>query len=92
VQYAGLENPDGRCVMKSDKEGRFYFKAIVPVPYPIPNDGPVGKLLGMLGRHCWRPAHMHFMFEKEGWDRLITFVFPISHFHSLFQDGALIGY
>ncbi|KAG9231167.1 Intradiol ring-cleavage dioxygenase [Amylocarpus encephaloides] len=72
VQYKDMERPDGRCVMRSDERGVFWFKAIVPVPYPIPHDGPVGELLEMLGRHCWRPAHMHFMFEKEGWDHLIT--------------------
>jgi len=44
----------------------------VPVPYPIPSDGPVGKLLKKLGRHCFRPSHVHFMFEKEGYDHLIT--------------------
>ena len=60
--------------MKSDKDGVFWFKAITPVPYPIPYDGPVGKLLKMLKRHCYRPSHMHFMFEKEGYDHLITYV------------------
>lgn len=64
--------PDGRCIMTSDKDGVFWFKGIVPVSYPIPHDGPVGKLLVSLGRHPWRPAHMHFMFEKKGWDHLIT--------------------
>jgi len=72
VQYAERDGPDGRCVMVSDKEGVFWFKAIKPVSYPIPHDGPVGKLLKLLHRHPWRPAHMHFMFEKEGWDHLIT--------------------
>jgi protocatechuate 3,4-dioxygenase beta subunit len=72
VQYAERDGPDGRCVMKSDKEGVFWFKAIVPVPYPIPHDGPVGQLLKLLKRHPWRPAHMHFMFGKPGWDNLIT--------------------
>lgn len=77
VQHANRDGPDGRCVMKSDSEGVFWFKAIVPVPYPIPHDGPVGQLLKLLKRHPWRPAHMHFMFEKKGWDHLITFVFLI---------------
>ena len=72
VQHAGREEPDGRCVMRSDEKGDFWFKAIVPVPYPIPNDGPVGQLLTRLERHCWRPSHMHFMFEKPGYDHLIT--------------------
>ncbi|KAE9379880.1 aromatic compound dioxygenase [Stipitochalara longipes BDJ] len=72
VQHSDRQGPDGRCVMNSDKEGVFWFKAIVPVPYPIPHDGPVGQLLKLLKRHPWRPAHMHFMFEKKGWDHLIT--------------------
>ncbi|OOQ90400.1 Hydroxyquinol 1,2-dioxygenase [Penicillium brasilianum] len=72
VQYAGRESPDGRCVMRTNKEGIFWFKAITPVPYPIPHDGPVGKLLKKLHRHPYRPSHMHFMFEKEGYDHLIT--------------------
>jgi protocatechuate 3,4-dioxygenase beta subunit len=72
VQRAVHDGPDGRCVMRTDEEGIFHFRAIVPVPYPIPNDGPVGKLLKKLGRHCMRPAHMHFMFEKAGYDHLIT--------------------
>ncbi|KAK5118062.1 hypothetical protein LTR62_004108 [Meristemomyces frigidus] len=72
VQYAGREGPDQRAVMHSDEKGVFWFKAIVPVPYPIPHDGPVGKLLVQLKRHCYRPSHMHFMFEKKGYDHLIT--------------------
>ncbi|KAJ9630146.1 hypothetical protein H2204_008651 [Knufia peltigerae] len=72
VQHADRDGPDGRCVMTSDPQGVFWFNAIVPVPYPIPHDGPVGQLLMKLGRHPMRPAHMHFMFEKEGYDHLIT--------------------
>ncbi|KIW11692.1 hypothetical protein PV08_10994 [Exophiala spinifera] len=72
VQHADRTGPDGRCVMTSDADGVFWFNAIVPVPYPIPHDGPVGQLLIKLGRHPMRPAHMHFMFEKEGYDHLIT--------------------
>jgi protocatechuate 3,4-dioxygenase beta subunit len=73
VQYENRgDKADGRAVIRSDKDGVFWFKGIVPVPYPIPNDGPVGKLLEKLGRHCWRPSHMHFMFEKEGFDNLVT--------------------
>jgi protocatechuate 3,4-dioxygenase beta subunit len=72
VQHSDRDEPSERCVMVSDDQGRFWFKGIKPVSYPIPYDGPVGKLLQLLGRHCWRPAHVHFMFEKEGWDHLIT--------------------
>ena len=72
VQYADREGPDGRCVLKSEEDGKFWFKGIKPVSYPIPHDGPVGKLLEKLRRHPFRPAHMHFMFEKAGFDHLIT--------------------
>ncbi|KAI1851257.1 hypothetical protein JX265_001627 [Neoarthrinium moseri] len=74
VQHEGRDEkgPSERCVMESDENGQFWFQAIKPVSYPIPHDGPVGKLLDKLGRHCWRPAHLHFMFGKEGLDRLIT--------------------
>ena len=89
VQRPDRTIPDGRCVIESDANGRFWLKAIVPVPYPIPHDGPVGKLLERINRHCWRPAHMHFMFDKPGYDRLITHVAPnISidlHFANTFQ-------
>jgi protocatechuate 3,4-dioxygenase beta subunit len=74
VQYAGRTEPDGRVVMLSDEKGAFWFNGIVPVPYPIPHDGPIGKLLKMLKRHPYRPSHMHFMFEKQGFDHLITYV------------------
>lgn len=72
VQYAGRDAPDGRAILTSDDDGHFWFRAIVPVPYPIPHDGPVGKLLQYLKRHPYRPSHMHFMFAKPGFDPLIT--------------------
>ncbi|PMD46962.1 aromatic compound dioxygenase [Hyaloscypha variabilis F] len=72
VQYSVRDGPDGRAVLTSDENGRFWFKAIVPVPYPIPSDGPVGKLLSKLQRHPYRPSHMHFMFNSPGYDPLIT--------------------
>ncbi|KAI0487199.1 dioxygenase [Xylaria cf. heliscus] len=72
VQHSERNEPTERCVMTSDASGCFWFKCILPVSYPIPHDGPVGKLLEKLNRHPWRPAHLHFMFEKKGWDHLIT--------------------
>ena len=75
VQHENRKGPDGRCVMRSDEDGNFWFKAIKPVPYPIPHDGPVGQLLRLLHRHPYRPAHMHFMFEKPGYDHLITAIY-----------------
>ncbi|KAI1905657.1 hypothetical protein LOZ12_006628 [Ophidiomyces ophidiicola] len=75
VQHPNRTKPDGRGVLHSDAQGAFWFKAIKPVPYPIPHDGPVGKMLKLLKRHPYRPAHMHFMFEKPGFDHLISSLF-----------------
>jgi protocatechuate 3,4-dioxygenase beta subunit len=72
VQHADRTGPDDRAVLTSDEKGDFWFKAILLVPYPIPNNGPVGKLLKALHRHPYRPSHMHFMFKKDGYDPLIT--------------------
>ncbi|KAG9246577.1 Intradiol ring-cleavage dioxygenase [Calycina marina] len=79
VKYAEQNDPDGRAVLTSDDEGNFFFKAIVPVPYPIPHDGPCGKLLTVLKRHPYRPSHMHFMFEKDDYDPLITALYLKNH-------------
>ncbi|KAF9885546.1 hypothetical protein FE257_012752 [Aspergillus nanangensis] len=76
VQNPNRAGPDGRGVLQSDSEGMFFLRAIVPVPYPIPMDGPVGKMLSKLGRHPNRPGHVHFMMDKPGYDLLITALYP----------------
>jgi hydroxyquinol 1,2-dioxygenase len=75
VQYQDLNQTRARGVLRTDAQGRFSFKSILPVAYPIPTDGPVGKMLVATGRHPWRPAHVHFMIQAEGFETLITHVF-----------------
>ena len=48
----------GRGRITTDAEGRYAFRTVQPVSYPIPDDGPVGKMLRKMGRHPWRPAHI----------------------------------
>jgi hydroxyquinol 1,2-dioxygenase len=60
---------------RADADGRFRFWSIVPKFYPIPYDGPVGKMLEAQGRHPYRPAHVHFMIFAPGYTRLVTHVF-----------------
>jgi len=43
------------------KDGKYDFYCLRPVPYPIPFDGPAGKVLQALDRHPMRPAHIHFI-------------------------------
>ncbi|MCA8095532.1 intradiol ring-cleavage dioxygenase [Burkholderia anthina] len=64
-----------RGTLHTDAKGHFCFRSILAEPYPIPHDGPVGALLAALGRHPWRPAHLHFMIQARGYDTLITHVF-----------------
>jgi hydroxyquinol 1,2-dioxygenase len=74
VQYGGGEHR-ARGVLRADENGRVHFKSILPEPYPIPTDGPVGRMLEATARLPWRPAHMHFMVDAPGYERLITHVF-----------------
>jgi len=75
VQRSGLPAAQGRALLRTDDEGRLAFRSVLPVPYPIPTDGPVGDMLQALKRHPWRPAHVHFMIEAPGYQTLITHVF-----------------
>lgn len=76
VQQPGVQ-PDwnNRGIFTTGADGQYSFIGIKPVSYPIPDDGPVGQMLAALGRHPWRPAHMHFLVSAPGCDRLTTHVF-----------------
>jgi len=76
VQQPGIQPPmNNRGTFRTNDDGRYWFKGIRPVAYPIPNDGPVGKLLEQLKRYPYRPAHMHFLLDAEGFERLTTHIF-----------------
>lgn len=66
---------DMRGVFASDDAGRFYFQSIFPLYYPVPTDGPVGKMLTNLGRHPYRPAHIHFIISAAGYESVTTHLF-----------------
>jgi hydroxyquinol 1,2-dioxygenase len=72
---SALEGLAGRARFRTDEQGRFWFRSIVPAYYPIPDDGPVGDMLKQQGRHPYRPAHVHFMVGHPGYETLITHIF-----------------
>jgi hydroxyquinol 1,2-dioxygenase len=77
VQQKGLQPEYNlRGVFTSEADGSYWFKSAKPRFYPIPDDGPVGKLLGALGRHPNRAAHIHFIVQAAGYDTVITHIFP----------------
>ena len=69
VQQKGIQ-PDFnlRGVFRTGPDGRYWFRAVKPKFYPIPDDGPVGQLLDELGRHPYRPAHLHFIIKADGFE------------------------
>ena len=89
VQQKGLQ-PDFnlRGVFRTGADGRYWFKGVKPRFYPIPDDGPVGQLLARLGRHPYRPAHLHYILEAPGHETLVTHIFdpddPYIHSDAVF--------
>ena len=57
-------------------DGRYAFTTVKPVEYTVPTDGPVGDILNACGRHPWRPSHLHYIVEAEGFSPLVTEIFP----------------
>ncbi|KIW06216.1 uncharacterized protein PV09_02692 [Verruconis gallopava] len=56
-------------------DGKYNFYCLRPVPYPVPYDGPAGRLLKLLDRHPMRPAHIHFILNAPGYRPIVTQIF-----------------
>lgn len=67
----GIEYYRGK--VKTDANGAYEVKSILPVPYQIPNTGPTGALLEQhMGLHSWRPAHVHYWVQADGLRDIIS--------------------
>jgi protocatechuate 3,4-dioxygenase beta subunit len=86
-QLGEEHNMRGRFVTGAD--GLVAFHTVMPASYPVPHDGPVGRVLSAMGRGPMRPAHVHFWIKKPGYRDLITHIFkdgdPYLH------DDAVFG-
>jgi catechol 1,2-dioxygenase len=58
--------------IKTDENGRYEFRSIIPSGYGCPPDGPTQALLNLIGRHGQRPAHIHFFVSAPGYRYLTT--------------------
>jgi len=69
--------PEGnlRGRMRSDADGCYTLHTVVPAQYPIPHEGPTGRLLNEIGRHPWRPAHVHLIATHDGYRPLTTQIY-----------------
>jgi alcohol dehydrogenase class IV/protocatechuate 3,4-dioxygenase beta subunit len=75
VQLPDLDGPVLRARFVADEQGRLEFWTILPREYPVPEDGPVGQLLGGTNRHPYRAPHVHFMITAPGYRKLVTQLF-----------------
>jgi chlorocatechol 1,2-dioxygenase len=86
-KYSGFHEgvPAGfyRGKLLTGPSGEYKVRSTLPVPYQIKHDGPVGALLEKMGRHSWRPAHVHYKLRKAGFKELTT--------QAYFEGGEWVG-
>jgi hydroxyquinol 1,2-dioxygenase len=61
--------------IRTDAQGRYSFRSIKPEYYPVPTDGPVGRMLNKMGRHPMRPGHIHMIVSAPGHHPITTHLF-----------------
>ncbi|CAN5647581.1 protocatechuate 3,4-dioxygenase subunit beta [soil metagenome] len=88
VQYDDART-SARGHLFTEPDGGYRLWAITPTPYPIPHDGPVGKMLDATGRSPMRAAHLHFMVEAPGYRTLVTHIFVSGD--ALLESDAVFG-
>jgi hydroxyquinol 1,2-dioxygenase len=84
VEGAGMA---ARGRVRTDGEGRYWFWSIRPSFYPIPVDGPVGRMLNAMGRHPNRPGHIHMMVSAPGHVPVTTHLF-VAHSPYIESDAV----
>jgi len=73
VQKPNASFARGKFVTGAD--GRYGFHTVKPASYPIPTDGPVGEMLLAMGRHPYRPAHIHLIVSAPSCEKVATHIF-----------------
>ncbi|AUT70507.1 catechol 1,2-dioxygenase [Paraburkholderia hospita] len=61
-----------RRSIRTDENGTYSFRSVVPIGYSVPPQGKTQQLLDLLGRHGHRPAHIHFFVSAPGYRKLTT--------------------
>jgi hydroxyquinol 1,2-dioxygenase len=75
MQLAEESGMKARGRIRTDAEGRYWFRSIRPTFYPVPTDGPVGQMLRKMGRHPYRPGHIHMIVSADGYRPVTTHLF-----------------
>jgi hydroxyquinol 1,2-dioxygenase len=75
MQIPGETEMKARGRIRTDADGRYWFRSIKPTFYPVPTDGPVGVMLRKMGRHPFRPGHIHMIVSAQGYAPVTTHLF-----------------
>jgi hydroxyquinol 1,2-dioxygenase len=75
AQRPGGQEHYARGKFTTAADGCYGFRTVKPVSYPVPTDGPVGRMLLGMGRHPYRPAHVHVIASAPGYGRVATHLF-----------------
>jgi hydroxyquinol 1,2-dioxygenase len=78
-----------RGLFRTDEQGRFDYRSVVPSGYGVPDDGPVGRLLAEAGYPLRRPAHLHFVIRAKGFETITTHIYDANDPH--LSEDALFG-
>lgn len=75
IQEEGQDKYDLRAKITANDKGEYYYTTVLPKPYTVPYDGPVGDLLRAGKRHSWRAAHLHYIVRAGGMQAITTELF-----------------
>lgn len=75
MQIPGETGMKARGRIRTDDQGRYWFRSIRPTFYPVPTDGPVGRMLRKMGRHPYRPGHIHMIVSAQKHRPVTTHLF-----------------
>ena len=75
MQIPGESSMKARGKIRTGSDGRYWFRSIRPTFYPVPTDGPVGRMLRKMGRHPYRPGHIHMIVSAPGYLPVTTHLF-----------------
>lgn len=78
-QMPDIDEARLRAKYRTREDGTYCIRTIAPRGYAIPMDGPVGDLIRKTDISYFRPAHVHFLIDEPGHQKLIT---------HLFQEGS----
>ncbi|MGH8598197.1 MAG: dioxygenase [Gammaproteobacteria bacterium] len=89
VQFPGPLVKRGRAKIKTDPAGGYHFRSIKPADYPVPTDGPVGRMMKHQNRSPQRPGHLHLIVSAPGFKSVVTQIFVADS--KYLDDDAVFG-